>query len=145
MGKALKNTLTTIAVAKGFSDMIRTKYQDKKRNRTIMNILDRINKHSNTAFNYWKQADKDLIPFSRKKLTAIEKEFGDGLDVTIHTSFILAILDNLMLNLKNEKRKAIENLAKAVFALHKYFDKNLEKYTFYAAANRIATKWEGLS
>jgi len=145
MGKALKNTLTTIAVAKGFSDMIRTKYQDKKRNKTIMNILDRIDKYSNTAFNYWKQNDKDLLSFSKKKLTAIEKEFGDGLDVTIHTSFILAILDNLALNLKGEKRKAIENLAKAIFALHKYFDKNLEKYTFYAAADRISVKWEGLS
>lgn len=145
--RSVRNTLTTIAMAEGVSDIVEKRYRNRKRNKTIMTHVVRLKQVSQVALKTWPDIlePKDEIKIA-KRLSMLGNIIDQQrLELPAFTSFSLGMLLDLQGYLKDKKKiDAVEKVINATLAIHRYFDPQLSKPECYEDAGMLIEKWKRL-
>jgi hypothetical protein len=114
----------------------------------LTDILDRVEQTAREARRQWpteltkKEADK-ITEGMRKADSANPFTDGSQPECTVYyTSLALGLLDELSGHIQDSRKtKHLERVGQAIWNLHKYFDRDLDRFTIYEHASRAIPIW----
>lgn len=147
MSRAKRNVLATIAMAAALPEFLRKKYNDNPP-KSIKILITKLKQASDESFNMWPgDIDMKTLGLITKRLKQFENAHIENreVDLIVYTTMTLGMLNDITDILKDSTRiSKLQTLINAVFALHKYFDRNLDKFNIYDKANAMVRSWQTL-
>lgn len=111
----------------------------------LKDIVENISQAIDLSFGLWKEVltvrDLDRIRIKMESLSdkiPMDREY----DISIFTSFILALLEDFSRKLQPRKRKAVCDLTRAVLRLHEYFAQHEDNFEHNLSGALSADAWE---
>lgn len=146
MSKSLRNVLTSIALIEAMIKSLEAGYRKRQRNKSVLALTEKAISASQKALQAW---PGQIDPKGMKKIatlvSAFEKRYGETSDFTFFSATSLAILDDILRNIKDgHRRELLENLLSAINRIHRYFDRNLDKAPVYQQASRAVSFWHAM-
>ena len=128
-----KKILSIIAQARGIEDMVRPEYPNGVP-KTVGAMLDRLANACDAAFDAWPMR---LKPRDLKKIGDV---YG-GADIEAmerpseYCTYVLYLLTDVLSYIKDERRRErLESIMAAVRAIHRYYDRRIDKDDDYLFA-----------
>lgn len=145
--KALRNTISVLALAEGCALVVKNFYENRPRNKTVMRLVERVERACEAAHRSWPQkiemSEAERIGrIMAKAEQAAFANLGDREDFCTYASLTLGLLADLLESIKDSGRRAIlEKLNSAMKGLNAYFDPALNEWTAYRKASNACTVW----
>jgi len=120
--KGTRESLAILGCVKTINDQFFEQISEKPPE--LVDIIKNINVQLGNAFHYWDErfTAKDMRRLEAKLNALTDKiPMDTECDITVVTSFVLALLEDLSLKLKPAKQNALRHLIRAVLRLHEYF------------------------
>lgn len=126
----VQKTLAVIAQARGIEDMIRPEYPNGVP-KTVESMLSRLEKACDAAFRAWPQR------LSRRDIDRIGSAFDrSGIEGMTRPSeycpYVLYLITDILSHISDKaRRKRLEDVMTAIKAIHRYYDRQLNKEDDY--------------
>ena len=136
--RATRRVLLSLGMTKGVLELISDYYKHKKRNKTVMELIDITNKKTDRAIQFWKdQLSSKEVQKIHDNFKHIENNItGRYPDIVVMTSLISGTVSDVRDHLKGAKRVALNDLLVSVKRLNRHFDRHLDQFEMYDLANK---------
>ncbi|MFW5957773.1 MAG: hypothetical protein ACOCQ0_01330 [Desulfosalsimonas sp.] len=143
--RATRRALAVISLARAIADSIEESYKNEKNNKTAMNFVKKIRDRCQKCFALWPDQLSDTeIKRIHKHMEETENlTENNQAKITMMTSLVLALLDDLRRKTNPDKHHAIDKLISVYRQVHRHYDRRLDKWEDYEAAAQTADKLEG--
>lgn len=147
---AMRNILSVLALCEGEVLSLYTQYQNRPNNKTIMQHIERVKSACDFAHKCWaaEYTQRDLELIGRRMKTVEMELYVDKIrvDVPVYSSLCLALVSDLYEHVRDPiKLYALDQINSAMRALHRYYDRHLNKWDDYAMASKAAEKWRSIA
>lgn len=136
--RAARKALLSLGMTKGVLELIGDYYKHKKHNKTVMELIEIVNRKTDSALKFWddKLSDKEVNKI-HKNFQHIENNVtGKYPDIVVMTSLISGAISDVRDHLKEGKRSALNDLLVSVKRLNRHFDRHLDQFEMYDLANK---------
>ena len=138
--KSLKNIISILAMANGIALVIR----QQTRARTPTKLADKLHNACQDAFSLWPDSIKPR-DFERihQRLAGFEgANIPEEGRPELLTSIAMGLINDLHERIKDPvKRSALDRVEQALWGIHKYYDRNLDRFETYHLATRCVNRW----
>lgn len=143
--RAVQNVISVLALIEGTQSTVRQQTKAK----TPLKLCDRLYSACREAQELWDvELTKAEILSIAGRMREIERRSFVGVwaDNTAYTSFGLGLLDELYQVIKDQwKLAALDKIHAALWRLHRYYDKKLNRFEMYAQASQACGYWREIA
>jgi len=145
--KASIKTITALVFAEATVKSFRDIHARRPKNKTIMQILNRIDAATRDAFKVWPchLTTKEVLQVSGKIEKLKQEHFGTGQNPTVIISFATGMLDDVRGHINDPGRGAtLDKVLSGLMRLGHYFDRTGEKFEDYEIAGGAINDFHGM-
>jgi hypothetical protein len=138
--KSFRNTVATIAMANGIA-LVMKQHTDAA---TPTGLAASLDTECKAAFNCWPESmDKTEIQKIYASLAQFERRYiPEQGRPELLTSITLGLIDDILNRVKDPvKRSALGRVEHALWKIHQYYDRRLDKHDIYDLANMAIDGW----
>lgn len=143
--RATMSTLGVLAMCEGCMLGLKAHYAPREKNKTVLKMCSDVHDACKAAHKLWDiELDARDLKDLAARLAAVERAACDGQarDVVVMTSLCLALLDDILLHIREIRRRAaIERVSVCMARVHRYFDRRDDRWSDYETASRAAEAW----
>ena len=112
--------------------------------KSLAALLGRLGKALDEAFAQWQVVDQKDIPAIHQAIVAFDKQTFSGKEIPapVHTSVMLGLMDALKRLAKNERANAAAAVERALRAVHRHYDRKLDRIGDYEQAAKFLGGWD---
>ena len=141
--KATRKALLTLGIAHGVTDSIEAAYREAGRqSKTVDGFTKRIREYCQHGFSLWPDRldQKELCRISQQMDVLEGSVIGSETTFPVLTSTALALLSDLRDMANKDKQHVLDRLLSLYWQMHKYYDRNLNKWSAYDTAKTATEK-----
>ncbi len=127
---------------------------DAAQAKTVRALCDRVSSLTNTCFSHWTIWSQNLDVKEEKKRTKEMSEIHRRIQdfdtatfnnrphaTSVYTSLLLGILDPIARQVSGTRKLVMDQLLAAIKALHRYYDRKLNRWEEYTLVGRYLESW----
>ena len=145
-----ENTRITLSFVENFRQILTNIYKNKKRNKTMLTMLQKIEPPLEKSFNTWKGLNYKQQKKVAKVIYNLEQNaFQKQCPMVVYAAFLIALLSDLagklnQYNAAPKKLELIDSLLNQMVKFYKYFEKNKNINQYNEEATLIYLYWKNI-
>ncbi|MFZ2445723.1 MAG: hypothetical protein WAW37_05155 [Syntrophobacteraceae bacterium] len=146
--RSFKLIVAALSLCEGCAVTVQTFYANRPRNKTVTMLVKKLDGASKKALDRWpgeltKREVTQIAESMQKAERAAFMGTGQTEDAIAYTSLALGLLDDLFRHITDPERvELLDGVHRALWNLHKYFDRRLNHHSIYERASRAIEIWQ---
>jgi len=147
--QSCRNIIAALSLCESCAASIRNSNGKKSDpSKSLTEIIEEIEQSAHEARKQWSaeltKREADKIAECMRQADLVSPEFNGNLaeHTTYYTSLALGLLDELFKHIQDPlKLELLERVERAIWHLHRYFDRNLDRFAIYKHASLAVSIW----
>jgi len=112
--------------------------------KSMRKLLDRLDRALSAAFAQWEELNHKDVKRIHQLIVEFDKQTFNNqhLYAPVHTSVMLGLMDALKRAAKDKRSEAAARVERALRAVHRYYDRQLDRHKDYALAAEFLQIWD---